>query len=252
MPKSRNKDSNIPKWQLDAAIEISTARGTTWDNILRDFIESYIGENMSILVEQAKRGRLLMLKEEHQQSTQQPAPAQGVRIGVSGIPTADTATPCPPMHIKTVNPQHNFRYIALMRTGRQPVEMPPKGGIGDSQNYQREVMYMTHEIKIKGISQETFDKMNLCFSHSRFPDRSAFIINALEIYMLYTDSIFIRMMPDTVRLLTEDVISNELKRRGDLIEINITAIAKITKLLHIIWGLFNNETAPDDTEIDDF
>lgn len=111
---------------------------------------------------------------------------------------------------------------------------------------------MTHEIKVKGISQETFDKINLCFSRSKFPDRSAFIINALETYMLYTDSTFIRLLPDTTRILTEEVIAKEIKRRGDLIELDLAAIAKAMKLMEVIWHLFNNDSAPEGDENDDF
>lgn len=95
MPKNRNKDSNIPKWYLEAAIEIAAAQGTTWDDVLKDFIKKYVSDNMSILVGQAKRGRLQTPKEAPQKSAQQPASPPVLRTEISGTPAADTAHPAP-------------------------------------------------------------------------------------------------------------------------------------------------------------
>lgn len=100
MSKSRNKDSNIPKWYLEAAIEIAAAQGTTWDDVLTDFIKKYVGENMSILVGQAKRGRLQTPKEAPQKSAQQPASTSVLRTEVSGIPVNDDARSVPPTAYK--------------------------------------------------------------------------------------------------------------------------------------------------------
>lgn len=111
---------------------------------------------------------------------------------------------------------------------------------------------MTQEMKVKGIPQETFNKINLYFAQSKFRDRSAFVINALETYMLYNDSTLIRLLPDTTRILTEDVIAKEIKRRGNLLELTLTAIQKNTELLQEVWGLLNNTLPPIEDENENF
>lgn len=111
---------------------------------------------------------------------------------------------------------------------------------------------MTYEIKVKGISQETYDKINLCFEHSKFPDRSAYIINALELHMLYNDSAFIRLLPDTLRILVEDIIAKEIKKHGDLLELALISIQKDTESRQQLWRLLNNDNVPESDENDDF
>lgn len=78
------------------------------------------------------------------------------------------------------------------------------------------------------------------------------MVAMLRQHLLCKNKAFIDMLPDTTRILSEDAVHKEAKKRGDLLELTLITIQKNTKLLEAIWGLLNNTGNIEDDENDDF
>ncbi|MFT9075986.1 hypothetical protein [Ethanoligenens sp.] len=92
MPKNRSKDSNIPHGVFKSASEIAIALGTTWEDVLTEFVDAYVHENMELLANLAKEGRLLKEKEAALKSAQPSVVTPASRPDISETPSA-TARP---------------------------------------------------------------------------------------------------------------------------------------------------------------
>ncbi|MFT9057499.1 MAG: hypothetical protein ABF449_13005 [Ethanoligenens sp.] len=109
------------------------------------------------------------------------------------------------------------------------------------------------ELRIVNVPQGLISQLDEYLSESpKYPDRSSLVVAMLRQNLLYKNRAFIEMLPDTTRILSEDAVHKEAKKRGDLLEITLAAIHKNTELLEAIWNVLNNAGDLEDDENDDF
>lgn len=109
------------------------------------------------------------------------------------------------------------------------------------------------ELRIVNVPQGLINQLDEYLAEStKYPNRSSLVVAMLRQHLLCKNKAFIDMLPDTTRILSEDAVHKEAKKRGDLLELTLITIQKNTKLLEAIWGLLNNTGNIEDDENDDF
>jgi hypothetical protein len=108
------------------------------------------------------------------------------------------------------------------------------------------------ELKIKNIPQGLIDKINTLFEQSKHPDRSSFLVAALEDYCLYHDQYFMHTLPDTIRILAEDIMKKEAKKNAELLQYTLSSVNNCGHLMQQIIDVISYENTEDDlSESDD-
>jgi hypothetical protein len=86
------------------------------------------------------------------------------------------------------------------------------------------------ELRIVGASPLLLAKLDALQHESRFGDRSAFVLDILESYCVYRDNYYLHCLPDSVRILAEDVIKSQSKKSSDLLEYTLQTTVRIFRL----------------------
>ncbi|MFT9075987.1 hypothetical protein [Ethanoligenens sp.] len=81
-----------------------------------------------------------------------------------------------------------------------------------------------------------------------YPNRSALVSDVMDRFLLYQDEAFLKFMPDTIRILSEDAVQKEAKWRGDALNLMLETVHKCVDLLNSIWAVLRNETVPNEDE----
>jgi len=108
------------------------------------------------------------------------------------------------------------------------------------------------ELRIVNVPQDLIDKIDSLFKGSKYPDRSAFLVAALKDYCLYHDQYFMHCLPDTIRVLTEDVIKKQSKKEQDLLEFALQTTKQSNNLMEQLMDVLAGEDNENyDESIDD-
>lgn len=109
------------------------------------------------------------------------------------------------------------------------------------------------ELRIVNVPRGLISQLDEYLIQSpKYPDRSSLVVAMLRQNLLYKNRAFIEMLPDTTRILSEDAVHKEAKKRGDLLDLTLATIQKNTELLNAIWNVMNNAGDLEDDENGEF
>lgn len=109
------------------------------------------------------------------------------------------------------------------------------------------------DLHLTMISPLLIAKMDNYLKHThKYPNRSALVSDVMDRYLFYNDEAFLKFMPDTIRILSEDAVHKEAKRRGDLLNLVLETVHKCMDLLRAIWTIIDNEDVSDKDENEEF
>jgi hypothetical protein len=107
------------------------------------------------------------------------------------------------------------------------------------------------DLKISNVPKPLIDKINSLAEQSKYRDRSEFMIAALQDYCLFHDRYFMHCMPDTIRILSENLIKKDAKKDADLLEYALKTINASNNLMQQLCNILSGEDEPEHTEIED-
>lgn len=83
---------------------------------------------------------------------------------------------------------------------------------------------MVAEIKIVNVPPQLVAKLDALASDSEYPDRSAFLVATLEDFALFHDRYFLHCLPDTSRILIENMVKREGSQRDELLKLTLQSV----------------------------
>jgi len=86
-------------------------------------------------------------------------------------------------------------------------------------------------ITIKNVPQVLIDNIDSLVRRSSSPDRSTYLITALKDYYLFHDQYFMHCLPDTIRILAEDIMKKDSQQREEYLNYTLTAVKKCEHLM---------------------
>lgn len=104
------------------------------------------------------------------------------------------------------------------------------------------------EIKIVNVSSQLIAKLDALASASEYPDRSAFLVAALQDYALFHDQYFLHCLPDTSRILIENMVKREGSQRDELLKLTLQSVRKSNEFMAQLLDVLSMENGNEPNE----
>lgn len=98
------------------------------------------------------------------------------------------------------------------------------------------------EVKIKNVPISLINSLDEISAQKNFPDRSALIRDILQKYVQFGDGYLVKELPDTVRILVNDVLKDYPEKFSELLKYTLKLSEENVCLLNKINAVFDTES----------
>ena len=97
------------------------------------------------------------------------------------------------------------------------------------------------DLKIKNVDAKIIQRMDEIVAQKRYTDRSDLIRDILQKHALFGDEIFTNELPETVKILIKDTLSEYPEKFSKLLQFTLNLVQENTALLQKIEHVFEGE-----------